>query len=170
MNEKDENDRSEHVAKHRTMIVTDNDVEGWCLKPQQFSSWQRLTRVTTWVYRFINNCHVAAECRKDGEVGTEELTEAEHSIIIEARNTGFPGEYMSLLHGKTLPKDSRIISLNPKIDEDGLLCSDGRLIHANALPYDVKYPIILPRKSWVSKLIVKHHHEMGNHTAGTNQT
>ena len=33
-----------------------------------------------------------------------------------------------------------------------------------------RYPIILPRKNWVTKLIVKHHHELGNHCAGTNQT
>ena len=30
--------------------------------------------------------------------------------------------------------------------------------------------IILPRKNWVTKLIVKHYHEMGNHNAGVNQT
>ena len=41
--------------------------------------------------------------------------------------------------------------------------------YAEFLPYDVRYPIILPRKK-VTKLIVKHHHELGNHNAGTNQT
>ena len=34
----------------------------------------------------------------------------------------------------------------------------------------MRYPIILPRKSWITKLIVKYHHELGNHIAGTNQT
>lgn len=59
----------------------------------------------------------------------------------------------------------------PKLDSDGVIRSDGRLIlYAEFLPYDVRYPIILPRKNWVTKLIVKHHHEIGNHIAGTNQT
>ena len=31
------------------------------------------------------------------------------------------------------------------------------------------YPIILPQKNWVTKLIIKHHHELGNHVTGTNQ-
>ena len=48
--------------------------------------------------------------------------------------------------------------------------SDGRLTYAEFLPYDVRYPVILPRKSYVTKLIIKYHHELGNHMAGTNQT
>ena len=48
--------------------------------------------------------------------------------------------------------------------------SDGRLKHAKFLPYDVRYPVLLPRKSWVTKLIVKEYHERGNHATGTNQT
>ena len=48
--------------------------------------------------------------------------------------------------------------------------SDGRLKYAEFLPYDVRYPIILPHKNWVTNLIAKHYHEMGNHNAGVNQT
>ena len=48
--------------------------------------------------------------------------------------------------------------------------SDGRLKHAKFLSFDVRYPIILPRKSWITKLIVKHFHEQGQHASGTNQT
>ena len=47
---------------------------------------------------------------------------------------------------------------------------DGQLTYAEFLSYDVRYPIILPRKNWITKLIIKHHHELGNHNAGTNQT
>ena len=51
-----------------------------------------------------------------------------------------------------------------------MIRSDGRLTYTEFLPYDVRYPIILPRKNWVTKLIIKHYHELGNHIAGTNQT
>ena len=34
----------------------------------------------------------------------------------------------------------------------------------------MRYPIILPRRNWVTKLIVKEYHERGNHATGTNQT
>ena len=33
----------------------------------------------------------------------------------------------------------------------------------------MQYPIILLLKNWVTKLIIKHHHELGNHVTGTNQ-
>ena len=48
--------------------------------------------------------------------------------------------------------------------------SDGRLKNAKFLSYDVQYPVILPRKSWFTKLIVKYALEKGNHVFGTNQT
>ena len=38
------------------------------------------------------------------------------------------------------------------------------------LSYDIRFPIILPKKHPVTKLIVKKHHEQGFHVAGTNQT
>ena len=56
------------------------------------------------------------------------------------------------------------------MDEDGLMRCNSRLQYAEFLPYNVRYPIILPRKSSLTKLIVQHYHEQGNHNAGTNQT
>jgi len=47
---------------------------------------------------------------------------------------------------------------------------DTRLQYAEYIPYDVRHPILLPRKHWVMKLIVKHYHEKGHHNFGTNQT
>ena len=36
--------------------------------------------------------------------------------------------------------------------------------------YDVRFPVILPQNSWVTKLLVNVYHEKGNHATGTNQT
>ena len=46
---------------------------------------------------------------------------------------------------------------------------DGRLKYAEFLPHDARFPIILPRNNFVTKLIVKHH-EKENHAGGTDQT
>ena len=40
--------------------------------------------------------------------------------------------------------------------------------YAEYLPYDVRFPVILPRGHWTTKLIVKYCHELANHNAGTN--
>ena len=56
------------------------------------------------------------------------------------------------------------------LDEDWLIRWNGRLKHAEFLPYDVKFPIILARNRDVTRLIVKDYHEHGHHINGTNQT
>ena len=47
--------------------------------------------------------------------------------------------------------------------------SDSRLKYIDYVPYETRCPIILPRKSWVMKLIVREHHIQSSHGA-TNQT
>ena len=47
---------------------------------------------------------------------------------------------------------------------------DSRLKYAEFLSHDARFPIILPLKHQVTKLIVKYCHEKGNHASGTNQT
>ncbi len=79
-------------------------------------------------------------------------------------------EWTALSRGKPLQTTSKILSLQPQVDEDGLMRSNGRLKYAEFLSYDVRYPVILPRRGWITKLIVKHFHELGNHASGTNQT
>ena len=54
------------------------------------------------------------------------------------------------------------------LDEQGLMRSDSRLRYTEYLPYDVRFPVILPRGRWVTALIVKYYHELANHAAGTN--
>ena len=40
---------------------------------------------------------------------------------------------------------------------------DRPLKYAEFLPHDARFPIILPRKNCVTKLIVKHYHEKDDH-------
>ena len=46
----------------------------------------------------------------------------------------------------------------------------GRLHLADALEYDARCPILLPRRSWTTKLIIKDQHERSHHVGGTNHT
>ena len=156
-----------HLSSTATLL---ND--GVCtgrLQPNRFSSWRRLTRVVSWILRFINNCRKESKLDQV-ELSAEEMSDAEHYIIKEMQRKVFKEEYLSLANHKQLPTSSKLLGLCPKLDSEGVMRSDGRLTYAEFLPYDIRYPIILPRKNWVTKLIVKHHHELGNHCAGTNQT
>ena len=147
--------------------------EPWRLNPTKFSSWRRLARVLAWTLRFINNCKQHNKMRQV-ELSLEEVSDAENYIIKEMQKKEFNEEYTALIKKKELPKHSKLIGLCPKLDSEGIIRSDGRLdgrlTYAEFLPYDVRYPIILPQKNWVTKLIIKHYHELGKHIAGTNQT
>ena len=96
---------------------------------------------------------------------------AEIQFIKQAQSTEFKEEWTALSRGKPLPSSRKLIRLQPKLDADGQMRSDGRLKHAKFLPFDVRYPLILPRKIWVTKLVVKEFHKKGKHaTSGYRNT
>ena len=98
------------------------------------------------------------------------MSDTELCAIKEMQRKTFREEYLSLVSHKQLPTNSKLLGLYPRLGSEDVMRSDEQLRHAEFLPYDIRYPIILPRKNWVTKLIVKHYHEQGNHCAGINQT
>ena len=117
---------------------------------------------------FVQNCQLPSQVRKEGELSPQEILGSERIIIKEAQKESFPEGYRALTTEKPISKSSKIIKLTPRLDEDGIIHCDGRLRYTEFLPFDVRFPIILPRGHWVMKLIVKQHHELRNHAAGTN--
>ena len=105
-------------------------------------------------------------------MSVEEIRDVEKSVIKSAQIYSFKEKYDALAAKKPIPNRSKPLPLNPRLDEDGLMRSEGRLIYAEYLLYDVRYmySVILQRKSWVTKLIVRWYHQQGNNAAGTNRT
>ena len=150
--------------------VRSNDIT-WKLEPTNWSSWKRLTHVLAWVLRFVCNSQRHGGDRQVGlALMPEEVEEAQRCLIRDAQRKEFREEYTAICDGRRLPRKSRLLKLMPKVDDDGILRCDGRLGYAEFLPIDVRFPIILPRRYWVTKLIVKHYHEIGRHITGTNHT
>ncbi|XP_074637789.1 uncharacterized protein LOC141896447 [Acropora palmata] len=148
----------------------DNKLGVWRLDPKRFSSWIRLLRVHARVRRVLLNMRRRDNRNARIELLPEEIKDAEEEILRLAQREAFCEEYTALRSGKPISKKSQLIKLNPCIDEDGIIRCDGRLKFADFLPYDTRFPIILPRGHWVKKLIVKNYHERGNHAAGVNFT
>jgi hypothetical protein len=121
------------------------------------------------VLRFANNCRVSSPDRVGGEISCDELKESEILLLKACQQETFSDEYRALLQQKSLPTHSKLTVLNPQLDEDGLMRSNSRLVNAEILPYEARYPIILPRKHHITQLIVKLEHEQGAHVCGTNQ-
>ena len=100
-----------------------------------------------WIQRFVSNCKLSGNYRELGGLGVDEITEAEIKITKTIQQHEFAEEYKCLTFGKELSTSSKILPLNPRIDENGLIRSGGRLENADYLSFNIKYPIILPRRN-----------------------
>ena len=155
--------------------------EVWRLDPLRYSKWYRvktkreleiglsLVRVTAWVCRFTGNCRKSAEQRERGELKPLELQNAEEFIIREVQSKVYSAEIEPLRRNKEILRGSTLARFNPVL-VNGILRSNTRLRHADDLPYDVKCPIILPKRNHVTGLIVKYYHELEGHQMGLNFT
>ena len=80
--------------------------------------------------------------------------EEEISFLIQKRHS-LPESNISRPRSNFLKKNSPLYKLDPFLDECGILRVGDRLGLSN-FHSDVKHPIILPRKSHVTDLVVKH--------------
>ena len=151
-------------------VSTTGTEEAFPLDPSRYSSWLHLKRILTWIFRFIHNCQRTKRERTRGELSSDEIKSAEIQLIKQEQRTHFKEEWTALSRGQSLPASSKIVGLQPKLDDDGLMRSDGRLKYADFPSFDVRFPNILPRKGWLTKLMVKNYREKENHASGTNHT
>ena len=127
----------------------------------RFSSWNRLWRSTARVLRFVNYCRRKSDVSSD-VITVEDKAEAQNLLIKQAQSEAFGSEVKALQSGKPISKGSPLRKLAPFLDENGIIRSRGRIGKSN-VAYEVKYPIILSPKSWVTKLIVRHTHLINHH-------
>ena len=139
----------------------------WRLDPRRYSDWIRLVNLHELVRRAIHNMK-KGEKKTSRALQPEERRGAEEEIIRAAQREAFRVEHKALVEKKQISPKSVLLKLNPCLDEEGVIRSDSRLRFAEYLAYDVRFPIILPKGHWVTKLIVKHFHELANHSAGIN--
>ncbi|XP_055603751.1 uncharacterized protein LOC129751982 [Uranotaenia lowii] len=160
---------------------------------EDFSDWRRLVRVTATVYRFVCNLRRKSErkplwCAKaEGEqvriirvelsknllpLQQEELLKAETILWKFVQFETFPDELRILSDlnrsekipdRPTIAKSSPLYKLTPIIDTDGIIRMGGRLACAEHLPFDKRFPIILPKKHAVTILLIRNYHERYGH-------
>lgn len=107
--------------------------------------------------------------RNRNELRSDELEIAQNSYIMYNQKESYPQEYRALKNGKPLLANSRLLKLNIKLDSERIIRCDTRLKHAKYLQHSTKFLVVLPPKHGVTKLIVKHCHELSGHYS-TNQT
>jgi len=111
---------------------------------RRFSNWNRLIRATAYVKKFIDACRTKKKRRKF-TLTIADLQEAEMRWLYASQRDCFALEKQLLSSNRQVQKSSRIFSLSPYMDDDGLLRILGRIDRAEA-PFEVKRPIILDPK------------------------
>uniref|UniRef100_A0A8D9FGG8 Integrase catalytic domain-containing protein n=1 Tax=Cacopsylla melanoneura TaxID=428564 RepID=A0A8D9FGG8_9HEMI len=126
---------------------------------ERFSSFLTAQRVIAWILRFKQNACSPAHLRNlDKSLSVEELNNATRCLIRTTQNHHYASEIATLTEGN-LPSSLR--QLTPFL-ENGLLRVGGRLGQA-PIPYDSRHPILLPSKSHLAVLIVRHYHASSLH-------
>lgn len=92
----------------------------------------------------------------------ETKSRAKTLILKEVQYDNFRVEIEALCSKNHLSKGNPLLSLDPFLDDVGLLRVGGRLSQSN-LSVEEKHPIILPRNHHVTKLLIRHCHESVYH-------
>ena len=120
-------------AKVKTPIV--NVIVIFSEHIKRFSSLNRLIRVTAWCIRFFNNMKNKKKPQSMSvhppPLLCSEITNAHNVIIRIVQQEEFTSELEALRHTKPINSKSRLLSLNPFLDSDGVIRVGGRLQQAD---------------------------------------
>ncbi|XP_011706710.1 PREDICTED: uncharacterized protein LOC105461896, partial [Wasmannia auropunctata] len=97
------------------------------------STFNKLIRVHGYILRFLNNCCSSKPKHKEG-LSSKEIGEATQSLVKIIQLSAFPSKLKCLRNNQQLPRNSKLSSLIPFLDEQGILRVGGRLQYAS-LPY-----------------------------------
>lgn len=133
---------------------------------EKFSSWQSLLRAVSNLKHIAISYHRNLPCKGWHICSLSKSVAARQEATLEilriVQCEVYAEESKVLSHGLPLSRRSRILSLNPVLNCDGLICVGGRLSRSE-LPMSEKNPLILPGNHPVSKLLVQYYHGLVHH-------
>lgn len=123
----------------------------------KFSSYNKIVRSIAYCLRFKTNC-LREKCeRQTGSLTVNEIRSSLNCIIKLIQKEYFTQEICSLERNKVLKLNSKLLSLNPFLDSEGILRVGGRLSQSK-YPYEKIHPILLPKGNHFVDLLFQHEH------------
>ncbi|XP_039439556.1 uncharacterized protein LOC120420555 [Culex pipiens pallens] len=176
-----------HLLLHDVQVVES------LVDVSRFSRWTVLVRTMATVCRFVSNLKrkvkglpvekLQATRNQEKLLGSpagssvrvplqqNEYERAEQYLMRMAQTEDYIDEMKVLTRNKNRPtnqwialeKSSPLYQLTPLVDENGLIRMEGRLEQAEFLPFDMRFPVILPKNNRITELIVQDYHERCGH-------
>ena len=95
-------------------------------------------------------------------ISDSESTKRARILLIQEAQREFKTQITGLQSKRWSSKTNKFASLNPFIDDDGLLRVGGRLRHSD-FPADVAHPVLLPADHPITRMILLHYHRSVSH-------
>lgn len=140
-------EQKERITLHATTITFDIF--------SKYSNFNTLINVVAYMFRFIHNCKNKSQ-KIISELTINERRQAQLKLIKLCQIQMFNDEIIALQKNKQINKNSKILSLSPHLDKDGLLRVGGRLNNAN-YSYNKIHQIILPHHRFTTTLLNYYH-------------
>ncbi|XP_025996322.1 uncharacterized protein LOC105203189 [Solenopsis invicta] len=135
-----------------TMVNAEPGLNIWT----RYSSLKRLKHVIAYCLRFSHNCRKATD-RLTSWLSVKELEEALNIILKQHQKQHFARKIVDLQSKRPISRKSRLLALNPFMDDKGLLRVGGRLKNA-PVSYSRKFPVVLATRDQLTDLIIRDNH------------
>lgn len=106
----------------------------------------------------INALSTESKMQLISPVKAVEIKAAERVMIVNAQKCAYSSELLCLSNSTSVPCNSPVWALNPRLDDEGIMRLGGRIDKAVWLPFDTRCPILLPQDSALSMQIARHYH------------
>jgi hypothetical protein len=128
----------------------------------RYSSLSRLQRVTAWILRFVDKCRESSVSNPDFGLilSAWELNRALLCLIKIEQKICFSLIIEQIRKGVLCIREFQ--TLKPFLDENGVVRVGGRLSNSG-LPYSQKFPILIPKNSHLTDLIIDYYHKLHLH-------
>ena len=128
---------------------------------EHFSDWSKLLSGISMLLKAAqrfkngNNMPIKTDCSLQQQAAEVVIKSTQRSCFME--------EITALQQDCALKRSSTLYKLDPFLDDNGVLRVGGRLSHSQSLSYSSKHPIILPKSSHATILIIRSCHETVYH-------
>lgn len=125
--------------------------EWWEALLSKFSKFSKLIRTIAYWRRFL--LFLMKNPTDTEPLTPQELDKSTYVVIKHIQKKHFFNELVALQKGDSVVKSSKLITLHPFLDADGLIRVGGRLTNS-CLPYRIKHPLVLPKNDIITHLII----------------
>ncbi|XP_065074488.1 uncharacterized protein LOC135698436 [Ochlerotatus camptorhynchus] len=181
-----------NVLEEMKACMLFHDASSPVINVNVMSRWLRLIRIAANVVRFIANCRrkiarhpiLVSKAGRNLERSViakpesiwspllqDELQAGEIMLVKQAQQDSFEEEVKILETSRgrnpdqspvLVDKSSWLYKLSPIIDANGIVRMGGRLALSESVPFDTKFPVILPKRQ-ITSMIIQYYHEKYGH-------